>query len=93
MLHCRRGASLDGESDDFGARTSRSDPNMTAFVEHAHELGVTFPATDASPTATRRVATIKSKLANFWPPALIAVGLALTLGWNVGLAWLLYRLI
>lgn len=93
MLQCKRGAKLDGESDDFGARTSRSDPHMTAFVEHAHELGVTFPATDAPLTATRRVATIKSKLANFWPPALIAVGLALTLGWNVGLAWLLYRLI
>jgi hypothetical protein len=93
MLHCRRGASLDGVSDDFSARTLRSDPHMTAFVEHAHELGVTFPATDARPTATRTVATIKNRLANFWPPALIAVGLALTLGWNVGLVWLLYRLI
>jgi hypothetical protein len=66
---------------------------MTAYVEHPHELGVTFPATDALLTATRTVATIKSRLANFWPPALIAGGLALTLGWNVGLAWLLYRLI
>jgi hypothetical protein len=64
---------------------------MTAFVEHAHQLGVT--STDASPTATRTVAAIKSKLANFWPPALIAVGFALTFGWNVGLVWLLYELI
>jgi hypothetical protein len=66
---------------------------MTAFVERAHELGVTFPGTDTPPTAARTVATIKSKLANFWPPALIAFGLVLTLGWNVGLAWLLYELI
>jgi hypothetical protein len=66
---------------------------MTAFVEHAHELGGTFPPTGAPPTATRTVATIGSRLANFWPPALIAFGLVLTLGWNVGLVWLLYELI
>jgi hypothetical protein len=66
---------------------------MTAFVEHAHQLGVSFSPTADSPTATRRVAAIKSKLANFWPPALIAFGLLLTLGWNVGLVWLLYELI
>jgi hypothetical protein len=66
---------------------------MTAFAEHAHELGVAFPPTDALPTATRTVATIRSRLANFWPPALIALGLVLTLGWNVGLVWLLYELI
>lgn len=92
MLHCReRGIRLGG--DESSARTSRSDQNMTAFVEHAHELGVTFPATGAPSTATRTVATIKSKLANFWPPALIAFGLVLTLGWNVGLVWVLYELI
>jgi hypothetical protein len=66
---------------------------MTAFVEHAHELGATFSPTAAVQTATRSVAAIKSKLANFWPPALIALGLLLTLGWNVGLVWLLYLLI
>jgi hypothetical protein len=66
---------------------------MTAFVEHAHELGVAFPPTGDPPTVTRTVATIKSRLANFWPPALIVFGLVLTLGWNVGLAWLLYELI
>jgi len=66
---------------------------MSAFVERTHEFGVTFPPTDASPTATRRVATIRSRLANFWPPALIALGLVLTLSWNIGLAWLLYLLI
>ena len=93
MLHCKRGASLDGESDDSSARTSRSDLHMTAFVEHAHELGVAFSPTGAPPTATRTVATIRSRLANFWPPALIGFGLVLTLGWNVGLAWLLYELI
>jgi hypothetical protein len=66
---------------------------MTALVEHAHELGGTFQSTDALPTPTRTVATIRSRLANFWPPVLIAFGLVLTLGWNVGLAWLLYELI
>jgi hypothetical protein len=55
---------------------------MTAFVEHAHEFG-----------SAHRIATIKSKIANFWPPALIALGLVLTLTWNVGLVWLLYMLI
>jgi hypothetical protein len=89
----RERGNLDGESDDSSARTSRSDPPMTAFVEHAHELGVTFSPTDAPPAATRIVATIRSRLANFWPPALIGFGLVLTLGWNVGLAWLLYELI
>jgi hypothetical protein len=66
---------------------------MTAFAEHTHELGATFAPTADPQTATRTVATIKSKLASFWPPALIAFGLVLTLGWNVGLVWLLYKLI
>jgi hypothetical protein len=66
---------------------------MNALVEHAHEFGVTIPPTDAPPTATRKVATIRSRLANSWPPALIAIGLVLTLGWNLGLVWLLYELI
>lgn len=66
---------------------------MTVFVERAHELGVTFAPTGAPPTAIRTVATIRSRLANLWPPALIAFGLVLTLGWNVGLVWLLYELI
>jgi hypothetical protein len=79
--------------DESSARTSRSDQNMTAFVEHAHQLGATFPSTAAQSTATRRVAAIKNRLASFWPPALIAFGLVLTLGWNVGLVWLLYELI
>jgi hypothetical protein len=66
---------------------------MTAFAEHAHQFGATLPHTAESPTATRRVAAIKNRLANFWPPALIGFGLVLTLGWNVGLVWLLYELI
>ena len=66
---------------------------MTAFVEHAHEFGVTLPPTGTPPTAIRTVAMIRSRLANFWPPALIGFGLVLTLGWNVGLVWLLYELI
>jgi hypothetical protein len=92
MLHCgERGFRLGG--DERSARTSRSDQNMTAFVEHAHQLGSTFSPAAGSGTATRRVAAIKIRLANFWPPALIAFGLVLTLGWNVGLVWLLYELI
>jgi hypothetical protein len=66
---------------------------MTAFFEHAHELDATPQVAAVGPTATRQIATIKSKLASFWPPALIALGLLLTLGWNVGLVWLLYLLI
>jgi hypothetical protein len=94
MLQCGRGASgLDGKSDDYSARTSRLDQGMTAFAEHTHELGATFARTADAQTATRTVATIKRKLASFWPPALIAFGLILTLGWNVALVWLLYKLI
>jgi hypothetical protein len=66
---------------------------MTAFFERAHELDATPRHAAITPTATRQVAAIKSKLANFWPPALIVLGLLLTLGWNVGLVWLLYLLI
>jgi hypothetical protein len=86
-------AGLGGKSDDCSVHTSRSDQDMTAFAEHAHELGTTFPPAADAQTATHRVATLKSRLANFWPPALIALGLALTLSWNVGLVWLLYELI
>jgi hypothetical protein len=88
-----QGTANPGGGDESTARTSRSDQNMTAFAKHAHLLGVAFPATDPHQTATLTVAKIKSKLANFWPPALIAFGLVLTLGWNVGLVWLLYELI
>ena len=75
------------------ALVPRSDQGMTAFAEHTHELGATFARTADAQTATRTVATIKRKLASFWPPALIAFGLILTLGWNVALVWLLYKLI
>ena len=64
---------------------------MTAFFEHAYELGAK-QHTAAAPTPTRTIATIRSRLANLWPPALIGFGLILTLGWNVGLVWLLYEL-
>ena len=94
MLHCRRrAANLGGKRDKAGARTSRLDQDMTVFFEHAYELGAKLQHTAAAPTATRTFATIRSWLANFWPPALIAFGLILTLGWNVGLVWLLYELI
>lgn len=66
---------------------------MTALIEHANELGAAFPPLTGVPTTARRIATTKSKIANLWPPALIALGLVLTLTWNVGLVWLLYLLI
>lgn len=94
MLHCKKGAAdLGGKRDQGSARTSRLDQDMTAFFEHAYEFGAKLQHTAAAPTATRTFATIKGKLAKFWPPALIAFGLILTLGWNVGLVWLLYELI
>jgi hypothetical protein len=80
-------------ADESSSSTARSEQDMSAFVEHAHKLGVTFPPQADSPIETRTVGTIKSRLANFWPPVLIVLGLVLTLGWNVGLAWLLYLLI
>jgi hypothetical protein len=88
-----RGGRPGWKRDQGSARTSRSDQDMTAFFERAHELDATPQVAAVGPTATRQIATIKSKLASFWPPALIALGLLLTLGWNVGLVWLLYLLI
>jgi hypothetical protein len=65
---------------------------MTALVGRAHGIGAAFPSAIVQ-TGTTKIATIKSRLANSWPPALIVLGLILTVGWNAGLLWLLYELV
>jgi hypothetical protein len=66
---------------------------MTALVERAHEIGSAFPSPAVSRIGMTKMAAIKSKLSASWPPALIVLGLILTLGWNAGLLWLVYELV
>ncbi len=56
---------------------------MTSFVEIAQEH-----TAESRPAAAAPVATIKTKLADFWPLAMIAVGLGLTLALTAGILWL-----
>jgi hypothetical protein len=40
-----------------------------------------------------KIAAIKSQLSTAWPPVMIVFGLIITLGWTIGFAWLLLRLV
>ena len=60
----------------------REGTDMTTFVEIAQEH------TAKSRPAAAPVATIKTKLADLWPLAMIAVGLGLTLALTTGILWL-----
>lgn len=46
-----------------------------------------------APAQMSEGSTIKSRIINSWPAALVGLGLVLTIGWNVGLLWLLYRVV
>lgn len=61
---------------------------MTAVFEHTRKSD----HAPASGLAGRAVA-IKSGLAGWWPPAMIGVGLFLTLAWSGSLLWLFVRMI
>ena len=53
------------------------------------EVGVVFPSSSDVAGRTRR----GIQFADLWPPAVIALGLVLTLIWTAGLAWLSYLLV
>ncbi len=61
----------------------REGTDMTSFVEIAQEH-----TAESRPAAAAPVATIKTKLADLWPLAMIAVGLGLTLALTAGILWL-----
>jgi hypothetical protein len=61
---------------------------MTATFEQSR----TPDFAPGSALAAKAVA-IRGAVAGAWPPAMIALGLALTLAWSGGLLWLLVRII
>jgi hypothetical protein len=61
---------------------------MTATAEHTRKSDFA----PASALATKAVA-IKGAMAGAWPPAMIGLGLVLTLAWSGSLLWLFMRMI
>jgi hypothetical protein len=61
---------------------------MTATVEHTQKSDFA----PASALATKAV-TIKGAMVGMWPPAMIGLGLVLTLAWSGSLLWLFVRMI
>jgi hypothetical protein len=66
---------------------------MTATTERAHQVGTAFSTSAVAQIGAAKISAIKKTLSNLWPPTLIVLGLVLTLGWNVGLVWLLFELV
>jgi hypothetical protein len=61
---------------------------MPAILEHTRKSDLT----PASALAAKVVA-VKGAMAGVWPPAMIGLGLVLTLAWSGSLLWLLVRMI
>ena len=61
---------------------------MTAAFEHPRKSAFA----PASALAAKAVA-IKGALAGLWPPAMVGLGLVLTLAWSGSLLWLFVRMI
>jgi hypothetical protein len=61
---------------------------MTAAFEHPRKSDFA-PA----PALTTKAVAIKGALAGLWPPAMIGLGLLLTLAWSGSLLWLFVRAI
>ena len=61
---------------------------MTATVEHTRK-------SDFSPTSAlaAKAVAVKGAMAGVWPPAMIGLGLVLTLAWSGSLLWLFVRMI
>jgi hypothetical protein len=57
---------------------------MTATFEHTRKV-------DFAPAA--KAVSIKRAMAGVWPPAMIGLGLVLTLAWSGSLLWLFVRMI
>jgi len=63
------------------------------ILEHAPKLRAEYAIPADVGVGMAKIAAIKSRLSASWPPVMIVLGLILTLGWTVGLAWLLLRLV
>lgn len=61
---------------------------MTDFVATGHAVRTRSPAAFGG-----SFATIRTKLVDAWPLAMIAFGVVLTLVWSAGLFWLLLSLL
>jgi hypothetical protein len=61
---------------------------MTVTVEHTRKSDFA----PASALAAKAIA-IKGAMAGVWPPAMIGLGLVLTLAWSGSLLWLFVRMI
>jgi hypothetical protein len=61
---------------------------MTATVEHTRK-------SDFAPASAlaAKVVAVKGAMAGVWPPAMIGLGLVLTLAWSGSLLWLFVRMI
>ena len=57
---------------------------MTATFEHTRKSEFALAA---------KAVSIKGTMAGVWPPAMIGLGLVLTLAWSGGLLWLFVRMI
>ena len=61
---------------------------MAATLEHARK-----PDLAPEPALAAKAVAIKGAVAGVWPPAMIGVGLVLTLAWSGSLLWLFVRMI
>jgi hypothetical protein len=57
---------------------------MTATFEHTRKVDLALAA---------KAVSIKGAMAGVWPPAMIGLGLVLTLAWSGSLLWLFVRMI
>jgi hypothetical protein len=71
-----------------GPGAIREGTDMTTFVESAQEN-----TAESRPAAVAPAATIKTKIADLWPLAMIALGVALTVALTAGMFWLLLSLL
>jgi hypothetical protein len=62
---------------------------MAAVVESVHEIEALASRSPAVGSST----TIKSRVVDLWPAAIVAVGLGLSLAWTAGLFWLAYVIV
>jgi hypothetical protein len=59
---------------------------MVTLVESAREI-------EASVERAFSTSSLKRRVADLWPTAIVAVGLSLSVAWTAGLFWLLYMLV
>jgi hypothetical protein len=62
---------------------------MATLVGSVHEIEASAQRSSTVASST----TIKSRVVDWWPPTIVAVGLGLSLAWTAGLFWLLYEIV